>query len=218
MTATPAPVPQYSPLVFDELLWYFGPGQAFCESSWLGGMLAHAAAFGGVCRAVPQEPVLTAEGVCIGWRSAISARPTAEVRTAVGFIPDDRDMRRAARISRVMLQVERQSRQAATVIALFFGESGNRWALATNAYGRLGAVFHLTRKGQALLDATSKDTAHLQLNPQQRMETLAIMNKLKPVEARTNALRVCNVQAERLETEARSVWHEVRQRLKAQSS
>ena len=203
------PVAPYSLRDETDLLWYHGKGQTAFERSTMGGMLERAEQFGMSFR-WPQEPVLNAAGATIGWESAITARPTAETRAVSGYIPDDIALTRYAHVSSLMLRVERVDRLAAAVIALYFGEAGNRWALGETGHGRTGALYHLTTKGQALVAAASKDPHSIQLTPQSRIESLAIANKVKATEERSTALAVCARQAERLEVEARAVWHEVR--------
>jgi hypothetical protein len=210
MTETkPKQVPGY--LLRDEinLAWYHGPGQSAFERSTMGAMLERAENFG-QRHHWPQQPVLNALGATIGWESAITARPTAETRPLSGNVPDDAVLSRYAEVSSMMLKVERLDRLSAAVIALFFGELGNRWATGETGHGRVGALYHLTAKGQALVVAASKDPRSVQLTPQQRIESLAITNKVKATEERSTALAVCTRQAERLEVEARAVWHEVR--------
>jgi hypothetical protein len=213
MTATPAPVPQYSPREETDLLWYFGPGQAVFERSTMGSMLERAEAFGSVTHAWPMEPVLTAAGVCIGHRSAITARPTAETHEVSGYVPDDQVLTRYAHVSKIMLLVERRSALAATVLALYFGEAGNRWALGTTGHGRVGALYHLTEKGRALVAAASTEPNTIQIPAPQRLEVLAAVNKAKATEERSMALAKCCRQAEHLEREARAAWHDAKKQL-----
>jgi len=206
--AKPKPVPPYSLRDETDLLWYHGQGQTAFERSTMGGMLERAQQFGMDKMVWPREPVLNAAGATIGWESAITARPTAETKSISGYVPDDQALTRYAHVSSLMLLVERSDRLAATVIGLFFGELGNRWALGTTGHGRHGSLYHLTAKGQALVAATSADA--IQMAPHARIEVLAITNKAQPKEARSEALAVCMRQAERLEQQARAVWHEVR--------
>jgi hypothetical protein len=207
--AKPKPVAPYSLKDETDLLWYHGCGQTSFERSTMGSMLDRANQFG-MKHHWPREAVLNAAGATIGWESAITARPTAETRAVSGYIPDDQALTRYAHVSSLMLRVERVDRLAAAVIALFFGELGNRWALGETGHGRTGALYHLTAKGQALVTAASKDPRSVQLTAQARIESLAIANKVKATEERSAALAVCSRQAERLEVEARAVWHEVR--------
>ena len=205
----PKPIPPYSLRDELDLIWYHGPGQASFERSTMGPMLERAEQFGSSIQ-WPIQRVVNDAGATIGWESAVTARPTAETRPVSGNIPDDVVLTRYAHVSSLMLLVERRDRLAANVIALLFGELGNRWALGQAGFGRIGALFHLTAKGQALVTAGSKLPGAIQLTPQARVESLAITNKVKATEERSAALAVCARQAERLELEARAVWHEVR--------
>lgn len=211
MTAAekPKPIPPYTIRDELDLLWYHGPGQASFERSTMGAMLERAEQFSAPLQ-WPQERVLNASGATIGWESAVTARPTAETKPTSGNIPDDAVLTRYAHVSSLMLLVERRNRLAANVIALLFGELGNRWALGQTGFGRVGALFHLTDKGRALVTASSKDPHVIQMTPQSRVEVLAIANKVKATEERSAALAVCARQAERMEVEARVVWHAVR--------
>jgi len=217
MTASHAPVPQYSPRDESDLLWYFGPGQTAFERSTMGGMLERAEAFGSVTYTWPMEPVLTAAGVCIGHRSAITARPTAETHEVSGYVPDDRVLERYAHVSRLVMLVERRSQLSATVLALYFGESGNRWALGTTGHGRVGALYHLTDKGRALVAAASAEPNAIQIPAPQRLEVIAAVHKAQPrakaAEERAMALAKCCRQAEQLEKEARAAWHDAKLQL-----
>lgn len=204
----PKPIPPYSIRDEADLAWYHGPGQASFERSTMGGMLERASSLS-IEHRWPTVPVMSGDMV-IGRECGITAWPTAETKQVSGNIPDDVVLTRYAHVSSLMLLVERRSRLAANVIALLFGELGNRWALGATGFGRTGALFHLTDKGQALVVAASKVPGAIQLTPQARIESLAITNKVKATEERSAALAVCARQAERLELEARVVWHAVR--------
>jgi hypothetical protein len=168
----------------------------------------------------PQEPVLNAIGDCIGYRSAISARPTAELHEVSGNVPDSETLTRAARVSRLMQQVERRGMlsphvNAAEVIALYFGDLGARWAGSQTGHGRFGSLFHLTAKGRALIAEANKAPNSVQLIASERIESIAIANKVQPKAPRSEELAVCARQAEDLERKARVVWHEVQSVLRA---
>lgn len=200
-------IPRYSVKEETDLLWFFGMGQASFERSTFGGMLDRAAAFSNR-DAWPREPVLNDAGHVIGWESAITARPTAETREISGYVPDHEALERYARVSKQMMRVERADAMAATVIAIMFGDSGQRWA--TTDHGRNGSLYHLTVKGCALIDAAANAPGAIQLTAQQRIESICLVNKAQPKQERTVALAVCARQAEDLERRARSVWHTVK--------
>jgi len=204
----PKPVPPYSIRDEADLAWYHGQGQTNFERSTMGGMLERQESLA-VERRWPTVPVLSGENV-IGYECGITAWPTAETREISGYTPDLAALTRYADVSKLMLLVERRSRLAATVIALYFGELGNRWAQGETGHGRAGSLYHLTAKGQALVTAASKAPGSIQLTAPERIESLAIVNKAKPTEERSQALAVCVRQAERLEVEARAVWHGVK--------
>lgn len=201
-------VPPYSLRDEADLIWYHGLGQTVFERSTIGSMLERAEQFGSLSFQAPRRPVLNKAGDIIAWEDGVTARPTAEMRAPSGYTPDDRALERYAHVSSLMLLVERKDRLAATVIALYFSELGTRWARGDTGHGRVGALYHLTAKGQALVAASSREA--VQMSPQARIEVLAITNKAQPKEARSEALAVCMRQAERLEQQARAVWHAVR--------
>ena len=191
-----------------DLLWFHGQGQTAFERSTFGGMLDRAASMA-VEYQWPKEPVLNAAGAVIGWESAITAWPTAELRPHGGYEPDIATAQRSARVSKVMMRVERSDALAATVIACLFGDSGQRWADKDIGHGRNGALYHLTAKGKAIITAAANRPGALELTAQQRIENECIGNKTKPKPELTAALAVCARQAEDLERRARGVWHSV---------
>jgi len=207
MTETqPKKVPPYSWQDERDLAWHYSFGQTVFERSPMGGMLDHANQRD-TQRGWPKIAVLNSAGVTIGWESAVTARPTAEIRPVGGYVPDEDAMTTASLMSRAMIRVSRANRQAASVIEAFFGELGNRWALNDTPYGRYGALFHFTKKGQAIVAAEEAAPGSLPMTPWLRLETLAKVNKAKPFKERTELLTVCSVQALRVEEEARAVWH-----------
>lgn len=191
-----------------DLLWYHSLGIAAVERSVFGGMLERAEALS-LRFTWPQEAVLTDDGTCIGYRSAITARPTAELAAHGGVEPDSEVLLKYARVSLRMQSVERKSPIAAASIALYFGDLGARWAGSQTGHGRIGALFHLTRKGKALIAEAEKDPHAISLPTTERIESIAIANKVQPKQPRTEALAVASRQAEDLERKARAVWHEV---------
>jgi hypothetical protein len=203
----PRSVPRYT--IGDEvdLLWYHGLGQTCFERSTFGGMLERAEKFS-VQASWPQVPVLGLGGSIIGYESGITARPTAEQREVSGYMPDEFALERYARVSLAMMRVERKDGLAAAVIAILFGDAGQRWA--GSDHGRNGALYHLTAKGTALIDAAIAAPGAIQLTADQRVESICIANKVQPKAERSAALAVCARQAEQLERRARDVWHMVR--------
>lgn len=202
-------VPQYTMRDDADLRWYHGLGQTAFERSTFGGMLDRAAQHA-LKLAWPKLPVLNAKGICIGYESAITARPTAEVRAVSGYVPDDAVLTRYAHVSSMMMRVERKDAFAALVIATFFGDSGEHWATVDTGQGRNGALYHLTAKGKALIDAAAKLPGAIQLTAPERMASICIANKAQPKQERTAALAVCARQAEDIERQARAVWHLVK--------
>lgn len=200
-------IPLYSREDETHLLWYFGLGQTAFERSTSGGMLDRAAQFAN-SDAWPRVQVLNAAGACIGWESAITARPTAETRSISGYVPDEFAMTRYADVSRLMMKVERRDGLSATVIGLLFGDAGQRWA--TGEHGRLGALYHITTKGRLLIEAADKLPGAVPLTAEQRIESICLVNKAQPKPERTIALAVCAREANKLEKRAREVWHLVK--------
>lgn len=198
-------VPRYSPRDENDLLWYFGIGQTCFERSTFGGMLDRAAQFGSLKYRLPQEPVFGSQGQIIGNRSSISARPTAEQREVSGYVPDDAALTRYAHVSATMMRVERRDTLAAAVIALLFGDAGQRWAATEQ--GRDGSLYRLTAKGKKLIAA---DKNPLQITDEELIANICITNKKQPKAETTAALAVCARQASDLERRARAVWHLVK--------
>lgn len=207
LTAPTLLVPKYSIRDESDLLWYHGIGQTSFERSTFGGMLDRASQFG-VDMKWPREPVFNRAGAIIGYESSITARPTAEQREISGYVPDDGVLTRYADVSSMMLKVERRDRDSAIVIALLFGDAGQRWA--GYEHGRIGALYHLTAKGKALVNAACNVPGAIQLTAPERIESICIANKVQPKPERTSHLAVCARQAEDLERRARSTWHEVK--------
>lgn len=202
----PPAIPPYSRKDESNLSWYHGKGRTLFERSTFGGMLDRAAQFSSDA-IWPRVQVLNAAGACIGWESGITARPTAETRSIVGYMPDEDSSLRFADVSAAMLLVERQDRLAAQVISLVFGDAGQRWTLSE--HGRMGALYHLTVKGRVLIEAAEKAPGAIQLTAEQRIESICLVNKAQPKQERTVALAVCARQAEDLERKARAAWHTV---------
>lgn len=205
-----------------DLLWFFSRGMISFERSTMGTMLERSELFS--VRYYPeQRRVYDAAGRCIGFESGITARPTAEVRAAGGYVPDDEVLTRFAHVSAVLKRVERHSAVAARVLAAFYGDLGERWAFLSTDYGRLGALFHLTEKGAELLQADAdarrralasvkpkakrKATAQLHVTLVERMENLV---HAAGAAGRKAELARVSAQARELEQRARSVWCEAR--------
>lgn len=202
----PAPIPRLSPRDETDLLWFFGLGQTAFERSTFGGMLDRAAQFA-VDQSWPKEPVLNANGACIGWESAITARPTAETREISGYVPDDAALTRYAHVSKIMMRVQGVDSLSSTVLACLYGDAAQRWAVSD--HGRNGAIYHLTEKGAAIIAAAANAPGAIELTAQARIESICTVNKVQPKQERTGALAVCARQAEELERRARAVWHSV---------
>lgn len=199
-----------------DLLWYHGIGQAAFERSTFGGMLERAELFGtlGVQVWPSSQPVYDTSGfIVIDWERAISARPTAEMRPAAGYTPDDTVLQRYAHMSLMMMRVERVDRLSAAVICELFGDAGARWAATDD--GRLGALYHLTARGRAMITAADAVKGALDLTAMARMESLCITSRTQPTPEKLAALQRCAVQAQQLELQARAVWHSAMQQVAA---
>lgn len=201
-------VPRYSPKEENDLRWWHGPGQATFEHSPFGGMLDRASSLA-MNVPWPRVPVLNKAGACIGWESGVTAFPTAEVRQVSGYMPDEELITRAALVNKNMLRVERADPNAAAIIALFFGDSGERWSKDPK-HGRVGALYHLTQRGKKLIEAAETAPNAIELTAADRIESICIVNASQPKEERTTALAVCSREAAKLERHARAVWHAVK--------
>jgi hypothetical protein len=204
-------IPQWSQRDTDQLTWYFGLGQTVFERSTFGGMLERAEMFGGVKHApVAREPVYDSRtGECIiGHESALSARPTAELRPEAGYVPDDGQLHLYAVVSSRVMRVERLHAQSAVVLEVLFGDAGQRWT--GNAHGRLGALFYLTAKGRAMCSEAAKAAGALDMTSAQRIESMCAVQAVQPKPERAQQLAFCLAQAEMMELHARATWHQVR--------
>lgn len=207
----PLRIPQWSQRDTDQLTWYFGLGQTVFERSTFGGMLERAEMFGGVKHApVAREPVFDSRtGACIiGHESALSARPTAELRPEAGYVPDDGQLHLYAVVSARVMRVERLHAMSAVVLETIFGDAGQRWT--GTAHGRLGALYHLTAKGRAICTEAAKVPGAIDMTSAQRIEAMCAVQAVQPKPERTQQLAFCMAQAEMLELQARATWHQVR--------
>jgi len=165
------------------------------------------------------RPVHDAYGRMIGYERAITARPTAETRAQSGYVPDSDVLQRYAHMSALLKRVEALSRTASCVMALLYGDLGQRWAPEA-PHGRLGALYHLTAKGQQLIkdDArkTKQNGAAIDLTAPARMWNIA--GAKQPNAERAQALSYCATQAKALELDARAVWFSVKQRNSARAA
>lgn len=208
--------PRWSTRDEADLLWYHGIGQAAFERSTFGGMLERAELFGSMGVAIwpSSQPVYDTSGyIIIDWERAVSARPTAETRAPAGYTPDDAALQRYAHVSLMMMKVERVDTLAAAVICALFGDLGQRWAESED--GRLGALYHLTARGHAMVDTARSAKGAVDLTDVARMESLAIVSRAQPTPEKLAALAKCATQAQQLEMRARGAWHSVRQQVAA---
>lgn len=214
MTAAPTTprIPQWSPRDQFLLTWFFGRGQTVFERSVFGGMLERAELFGSVHHPpIAMEPVYdsrTGETV-IGRESALSARPTAEIRPEAGYVPDDGDLTLYGVVSSRVAKVERRDAVAALVLSLLFGDAAERWS--GTSQGRLGSLYALTAKGRSWTADESRKPGAMVLTDDRRLETLCAVQATQPKPERAEILTVCKAQAELLELRARAVWHEVKE-------
>lgn len=202
-------VPPYSLRDEVDLLWYFGPGQKIFGWSTMGGMLARAESLKVEGYAWPTVPVMSGD-VVIGRECGVTAWPTAETREVTGYMPDHEAMANGASLNRRFIRVIQADPVSAQVLANLFGDLGSRWASGEHGMGRIGSLFLLTEKGQALVDEAAKVPGALAVSAQTRIENIALADKVQPKPARTLALAVCARQAAKLEERARAVWHRVK--------
>lgn len=217
-------ITRLSPRDESDLIWFYSRGSCSFERSTLGPMLERSELFS-VQQYPGQRRVLDAAGRCIGFESAITARPTAELRAPGGYVPDDDVLTRYAHVSAVLKRVERESPRAASVFECLYGDLGERWALLSTDYGRIGALFHLTDKGRELLrlEAEQRRRAlEATRTGRKKKKSAAAMLHVTEVGRMENLVHQCNaagrrevlarccVQARELERDARGVWSLVR--------
>jgi hypothetical protein len=193
------------PLKDEGLLhWFYSYGQACFERSVFGAALERADNFA-VEYFWPREAVYDSRtGLhVIGWERCLSARPTCEVREPAGYTPELEIIERCADVTRILKRVDRACRLSTQVLELIFGDCGAYWA--TSPVGRIGAIYHLTAKGRAMVTADAAKSP-IDLVPTKRMHNLVGQHKLKATPERSAAFAVVARQAQALERTARKHW------------
>jgi len=211
----------------DEALlsWFFGEGQCAFERSTMGPMLAHAELFGHVGELVYRErsesyelaasrlrrPAApwgsVSDGAIVYSGYEVSARPTAELRSASGYTPNLLDLERHAEVSRVLAALERRSLLAVAALEAYYGDLGAE-AARTPKPGRLGSLFHLTSAGARLLEDSAAE-ARTKGQPVAGSLSRRMANEVgrakKPERVRVALLR-CERQAIELRRAACEAW------------
>jgi len=134
--------------------WFYGEGQSMFERSASGAMLERAWAF--KVNWLPDPELFAARLARQPWEpdpGDITAQPTAEVRAPGGTMPNEGAISRYARVSRLVRDVAALDLASAGVLALFYGDQGQRWG--RTVHGRLFALYPQTGAGRELLQ-----TAH----------------------------------------------------------
>jgi hypothetical protein len=195
-----------------HLEWFFSRGQTAFERSTSGGMFERAEMYS-IAReyAVERAPVFGKHGQVIGWRDVLDARPTAELRSIGGYVPNEAQMETYATVSAKLKRLERLSPISVLVLELWYGDMGQRWATQDGLdqpYGRQGALFHVTVKGRALIAKARKDS-RLELSDEEQIEVIVKVQRAQPRRERGQALAYCAAQAKLLERQARGAWRAV---------
>jgi hypothetical protein len=182
-----------------KLTWYFGHGQTAFERSTIGPMLAHAELYGhagqlawsgredgyavDACRIRrPSSAWASVEhGEIISTGYAITARPTAELRQASGYVPDSRAMELFAEVSSVLRGLEWR---AVAVLRAYYGDLGTERARNPKP-GRIGALYHLTKAGmrhllQAADEASRKGQPFAVMSPERQMANEIAAKRTEP--------------------------------------
>jgi len=210
-----------------QLAWFFSQGQCAFERSTVGPMLEHADLFGHAGQLRYSERSLRYEleaeriprarsawadvvdGVVVYPEHDLTARPTAETRSASGYVPDSRAMELHALVSKRLRTVERKSPTAVAVLECYYGDLGEQWARGGKP-GRIGSVYHITVAGQRLLEASAAEAAKrgqpASLSLARRMLNEVAASK-KPEHVRVRLLQA-EKQAAELRIEAERLWRE----------
>ncbi len=219
----------------DEALlgWYFGQGQCAFERSTVGAMLEHAELFGNAhigwafsardgrevvqferLRRDPTPWGRVHDGEIVYSGREVTARPTAETRTASGYTPHLKTMERYAEVSRVLRLVERQSQVARHALEAYHGDLGVSWARERKP-GKLASLYHLTQAGSRLLAASANEAlakGQPVIGAPERRMANEIARKEKPERVRVGLQR-CDHQAGQLLRDAHALWCESQREL-----
>lgn len=216
-----------------KLSWYFGHGQTAFERSTSGPMLERAELYGHAGALVwseradgysvdarrigrPSSPWASVEdGEIVATGYAITARPTAELRQASGYVPESRAMELFAVVSSVLKELERRSPVAVAALEAYYGDVGSDWA-RTPKPGRIGSLYHLTGAGVRLLDV-SADEARKKGQPVAGSPARRMANEVSApkIERRRVALMRADKQALELRAMAFVAWCEAKAERKA---
>lgn len=199
-----------SPLEELELEWFFSAGQVAFERSTCGGMLERAEMFSVARHApAPLRAVYARDGEVIAHEREITARPTAELRAPAGYMPDGNTLQRYAVVSTRLKRLAARSRKHALVLECLYGDFGQRW-VGNDHHGRVGAIYHLTVKGRALIDQANAIPGAIELPDIARMEVICAVQRVQPKPERGQALAYCRTQAQAMAQAARAAWSLVR--------
>jgi hypothetical protein len=179
-----------------DLQWYFGRGQTAFEHSTMGPMLQYAELY----------------AVHIEWWKPlpeVTAYPTAEVRAAAGYVPDDITLTKYAEVSRTLQGVAKSSTISVYVLQGYWGDAGDRFSLSS--YGRLLGLYHLTAAGRRLLKSVAdKHPGQLPMPAHERMAVEVELQRVKPTAKRCEALMLADRESEVLYTTACREWNVAR--------
>jgi hypothetical protein len=189
-----------------ELEWFFSRGQTAFEHSTFGAVLDRAELFSVAQHyQAEQRPIHDKHGNVIGYERVVTARPTAETHQLAGYVPDSETLQRYAHVSRRLKRVAAVSRQCAQTLEFLYGDHGQRW-VANDLYGRLGALFHLTPKGKAMLAEARAQKGALDVPDIFRMEVFVAVQRSQRQQERGQQLAYCEAQAEAMAARAHQCW------------
>lgn len=153
-----------------DLEWYLSAGQSLFERSAVGSMLDRAKMY---AYALPDlgpyvEPAedhlvrVKRRGVCDDNRLIESAydpdtaRPTGGHSSGSGYMPPDKDLHRAADLSRHFRRLGERDPMSVVVLDLYYGDRGARYA--GGKPGRIFAIYVCTDAGRELLNRDAAET------------------------------------------------------------
>lgn len=146
---------------------------------------------------------------CVGTGvEPITARPL-QAGEATGVQADDSALTRFAITSRRVERLRAQKGGAilATALSVYYGDIGQRWALAGK--GRMFSLYHLTGPGRKLARWGEKATnADLDLTAQERIGTQAAIEAGQPILERRKLLVAAEEQAQALYARAARAWNQ----------
>lgn len=145
---------------------------------------------------------------CLGsGQEPITAQPIHKAQEAAGVQADDTALTRFAVTSRRVAQVRAQSPALAEALSVYYGDVGQRWALA--GLGRVFSLYHLTGPGKKLAKWGEKagKAAELGLTAQERIGTQAALEHEQPKQERRALLTAAGEQAAGLYARAARAWN-----------